>query len=97
MFVDVIHVWQQIHTLYVNSIALGNILPPSEEVDAFYNRLKPFFEKASASVKWSKTHKSNFSKTTEKKNNDTKEVRTTTTVNAALLSMENPSNVMESQ
>ncbi len=32
------------------------------------------FEKASASVKRSKTHKLNSSKTTEEKNNDTKEV-----------------------
>jgi hypothetical protein len=74
MFLDVVRVWQLIHALNVNSVAFGNFLPTSEVVESFYNRLKPLFEKAIASGKRSKTHKSNSSKTAEKNNNDTKEV-----------------------
>ena len=69
-----VRVWQLIHALNVNSVAFGNFLPPSEVVEPFYNRLKPLFEKAIASGKRSKTHKSNSSKTSEKINNETKEV-----------------------
>ena len=74
MFLDVVRVWQLIHALNVNSVAFGNFLPTSEVVEPFYHRLKPLFEKAIASGKRSKTHKSNSSKTSEKINNDTKEV-----------------------
>jgi hypothetical protein len=74
ILVDVVRVWQLIHALYVNSAALGNLLSPPTEVDPFYNQLKPIFEKASASVTCSKTHKLNSFKTLEKKMNNTKEV-----------------------
>jgi hypothetical protein len=37
ILVDVVRVWHLIHALYVNSAALGNVLPPSEEVEPFYN------------------------------------------------------------
>jgi hypothetical protein len=74
MLVDVVQLWQLIHALHVNSVAFGNFIPPSEEVEPFYNRLKPLFEKAIASRKRTKTGKSNSSKTAKKKNNDIKEV-----------------------
>jgi hypothetical protein len=74
MLVDVVRLWQLLHALNVNSVAFGNFIPPSEVVDTFYNRLKPLFEKATASVKRTKIGKSNSSKTAEKSNNEMKEV-----------------------
>ncbi len=60
IWVDIFRVWQLIHALYENSDALGNLLPPSAEVDPFYNQLKPIFEKAIASVKRSKKSQIQF-------------------------------------
>ncbi len=85
IWVDVVCVWQLIHALYDNSDALGNLLPPSAEVDPFYNRLKLIFEKAIASIKRSKIHKLNSLKHWRRKPTIRRKCLTTTTVNAALL------------